>query len=1153
VESAVAPWLISALSRETGRKVLVIAKDDAQAVDWFELLSHLEGQQSEFGRLGLLSCPHLSAYIEVSVDHHRQIAGLGTLTRLALGELSILVVTAAALSGVQPSPGALAEATRFLSVGQEESREELLDWLLNSGYSRVTSVMEPGTFSVRGSLLDVFSPGTPSPLRVDFFGDEIESIGVFDVDSQRSCRKVDRGMISVATPVIHRERALRRARPHLLELAGRMKIPSSRFSMFMEQLRDQDLPLGVEAVYPLLVETCESVLDYLDPSQWSVVVGDMAEIEAQTLSHFGEQAERYVRALEEGKLALEVRRLYLPGDRIEERLRSYPTVNLGPLDPGANYRATLVMTEPFPTGNSKENRWDHFLSRTRHFAEMGVQCVVVGSDSKDASQWASRLMESGLPCRIEPQVPSWQNLAVFGETVVPFRGGGGRGGSGSTVRVMVGDLPAGVDAVDLSLWLVTTGELAHRRAGSSRAVTDSAAHREFLLTLQEGDHVVHMDYGIGRYLGVERKLLGGGEYTCLKMEYAGGDQVYVPVHNAGRIQRYVGSGQGNPRLDRLGGAVWRTKVEKARKATKKLAVDLLKLYARRKAMEGHSYSPGDDYFQEFQASFPYQETPDQQRAIDDVLADMEQPSPMDRLVCGDVGFGKTEVAVRAAFKAVMDGRQVAVLVPTTVLAEQHRTTFAERLKGYPVLVESLSRFKSSAQQKEVLRSLESGKVDIVIGTHRLLGKDIQFRALGLIIVDEEHRFGVGHKEQLKELRATVDVLSLTATPIPRTLHMAMSGIRDLSVIKSPPPGRRDIETSLISFDSSLIRQAIQRELDREGQLFFLHNRVDDLGQMKEQLESLVPGLRVVLAHGQMDEKQLERAMVEFIDYRHDVLLCTTIIESGLDIGRVNTLIVNNAHHFGLAQLYQIRGRIGRSNRQAYAYFVVPPVSAMTGEARSRLAALARFSSVGSGFQIASIDMELRGVGDLLGPNQSGHVAAVGFDMYMHLLHEAVEDLKEATPVRRRDDCQVEIPVLASIPEEYVTSEHQRLVFYRMIGTASSMERLEEYRQELQDRFGPIPEPVEALLKVASLRLRGQAMGLSKLVVTESSTQAKPEFSSDAILRALLRLVREQPVEVKATADGRLVFSYNPLLRQLPLLDRAEHLLSIMENAASPEP
>lgn len=1140
------PWVSALLGRETGRRILLVEEDDQHASDRFEELCQLVHQEGDFGEVCFLPSPGISPYIELTMDNQRQLQALGTLARLARGEPRILVTSAAAMSLRQVDPQQMRSNLWTLETGAEVDREDLMTWLGNAGYARMEASTEAGTFAVRGSLLDVFSPHEDVPFRIDFFGDEVDSIAEFHPDTQLSRQRLKSVFLAPATQVLDRSSVLQRARPALLDLAGALRVPSARFAAFMDQLRDQDLPIGVEAILPLLVDATDCVLGYLEPREWLVVFSDAAGVQGEWEKQMVDHQARYERACSEGRLALEPRHLLQVPKDLSGRLATFARVDFGALSPECQFNVTLSASRAFPTPESRANRWGYFLHQTRQALDVGRSSVVVAADREEAQRFAAKAAESGVPSRIEKAHFHLKALEAETERDAPF----------STRRkppleIYVGTVETGVDSADLGLWVVSLAEIEERRVRRTRSRSDNAALRDFLLELKPGDHVVHMDYGIGQFVGVERKVLGSGEYTCLKIQYSQGDAVYVPVHNAGGIQRYVGSGKGAPKLDKLGGATWQNRVDKARKATRKLAFDLLELYARRKAASGHSFSPTDEYFEAFERTFPYEETPDQKRAIEDVLHDMEAPSPMDRLVCGDVGFGKTEVAVRAAFKAVLDGRQVAVLVPTTVLAEQHRRTFANRLEGYPVVVESLSRFKSTREQSAVLRGLKEGRVDIVVGTHRLLGKDIHFKDLGIIIVDEEHRFGVGHKEQLKALRASVDVLSLTATPIPRTLHMAMSGIRDLSVMKSPPPGRRDIHTSLIPFDAALIGKAIKKEMERKGQVFFLHNRVEDLGTLKETLEKMVPGIRIGVAHGQMDEDGLERAMVNFVNGDTDLLLCTTIIESGLDIPSVNTLIVNNAHRFGLAQLYQIRGRIGRSNRQAFAYFVVPPVSSLTGDARSRLAALTKFSSVGSGFQIASIDMELRGVGDLLGANQSGHISAVGFDMYMHLLQESVSSLKDKEPSHRKVECQLEIPVQVYIPEDYIGSEHQRLVFYRMIATAPSPEKVEAYQAELQDRFGPIPQPVLGLLRIARIRLSAQALGISRMEVTASATQLRLEGCLDPVLQGVLMLIRQQPHPMKVTPDGRLVVSH-PRAEGISPLDRAEQILSLVESSIPPQ-
>ncbi len=598
--------------------------------------------------------------------------------------------------------------------------------------------------------------------------------------------------------------------------------------------------------------------------------------------------------------------------------------------------------------------------------------------------------------------------------------------------------------------------------------------------LHQGDFVVHVDHGIGVYRELAHLSAGGVENDFLLIVYQDGDKLYVPVDKLGKVQKYMGMEGQEPKVDKLGGKSWAKAKTKARESAEKMAEELLELYAVRQVKEGHCFTPPDRYFQEFETTFAFEETPDQARAIEDVLDDMTSKRPMDRLICGDVGYGKTEVAIRAAFKAVMDGKQVAMLVPTTVLAEQHYENFQERFAGFPVGVAALSRFKSASQQKAVIEEIRKGRVDIVIGTHRLLQEDVVFKDLGLLIIDEEHRFGVGHKEKLKRLRASVDVLTLTATPIPRTLHMALAGIRDLSTIETPPEDRRSIETYVTSYDELTIREALYRELNRNGQVFFVHNHVQTIGQMAVKLSGLVPEARISVAHGQMKERELERVMLDFIHKKTDVLVCTTIIESGLDIPAANTIIINRADKFGLAQIYQLRGRVGRSSEQAYAYLIIPGETIITRDAQKRLRALLDFSELGSGFKIALNDLQIRGGGAILGSSQSGHIAAIGYELYLELLEKAVRGMKNDGAQAETIETEINLPVSAFLPDDYIGDTDQRLIAYKRLATLADEEFIEELAGEWRDRYGPLPEPAKNLVLMAMMRLLLRRLKVSRL-------------------------------------------------------------------------
>ncbi|HNQ02864.1 MAG TPA: transcription-repair coupling factor, partial [Syntrophales bacterium] len=587
--------------------------------------------------------------------------------------------------------------------------------------------------------------------------------------------------------------------------------------------------------------------------------------------------------------------------------------------------------------------------------------------------------------------------------------------------------------------------------------------------LNEGDFVVHTDHGIGIYRGLKRLSVGAIENDFLLMEYQAGDRLYIPVHRLDQIQRYIGPDGQEPRIDKLGGTAWETAKRRVKKAVEAIAEDLVALYAARDTMKGHAFSPVDRYYEEFASSFEYEETPDQARAIEDVNLDMDAEKPMDRLICGDAGFGKTEVAIRAAFRAAMDGKQTAVLVPTTILAEQHYQTFRARLAKYPVRVETLNRFKTREQQKQVLEKIATGTVDIVVGTHRLLQKDVVFKDLGLVVIDEEQRFGVTHKEKLKKLRTLVDVLTLTATPIPRTLQLSLVGIRDLSIIHTPPEGRLSIKTWVLEFDDEVIRRAVLEEMDRGGQVFFIHDRVHSIHHTARRIRQVVPEAKIGVAHGQMPSRELEEVMVKFLRKEYDVLVCTTIIGSGVDIPAANTIIVDRADRFGLAQLYQLRGRVGRSKEEARAYLLIPPGAMLSADAQKRLAVIKEFTEPGSGFQIASQDLEIRGAGNLVGMAQTGHISAVGYEMYTQLMERAVRELRGEKAPEAEIKPEIHLGIAAFVPDSYVPDPHRRLVTYKKLSMAASDEELSEMRDELRDCYGPLPREVESLVGVISLR------------------------------------------------------------------------------------
>ena len=971
--------------------------------------------------------------------------------RLAAGAPVVVVVTPAAFDTEVCAPADFAAQTLRLAAGDRLDRELLLEAFERGGYERVDTVVEVGQWSLRGGIVDVFSPSDASPARVEFFGDEIESMRLFDPTTQRSSASLDELLV---------------------------------------------LPLGAPGAAGRL-------LDYL-PGDAPIMVDVPSVLDAVTDD-----------APERGPLGER-----LAGRRLVELglVADTSSAAAGPA-PGAVECA--LDTHAVPQFGGRFTRLQGELERWR--AE-GVRVRLIAADERQAEHVRQILREHRLEAAPATALGGDEPLAV-----------------------LVGECSSGFAIPALGVIVLTEGELfGARRRSLRRPKYQRGAALTAFTDLQIGDIVVHEDHGLGRYLGLKAMTIGDREGDFLLLEYAEGSRLYLPVERLDLISKYLGGDAGAARLDRLGGASWQRVKESVRAALRQMAEELLKLYAQRAVAEGHAFAPDAPWQREFEAAFRFEETPDQLRAIEDVKRDMEAGRPMDRLVAGDVGYGKTEVALRAAFKAVADGMQVAVLVPTTVLAQQHWSTFADRFAAFPVRVELLSRFRSPKEQKAVADGLRRGTVDVVIGTHRLLSKDVAFKTLGLLIVDEEHRFGVVHKERTKRLRAAVDVLALTATPIPRTLYMSLSGARDMSVIETAPLDRLPVETFVRRFSKAVIKEALERELERGGQVFFVHNRVQSLPTMARFVQDLVPDARVIMGHGQMKERELEATMVRFVTGQADVLVSTAIVESGLDIPASNTIIVNRADRFGLAQLYQLRGRVGRERQQAYAYLLVPADGRVDEPAQRRLRVLQELTELGSGFKLALRDLEIRGAGNLLGAEQHGHIAAVGYDLYSKLLAEAVRELK-GEPTAAAVEPVISVAAEGFLPDDYVPEVNQRLALYKRLAGAAGEAEVAELRVELQDRFGPLPEPAERLLDIVRLRVAARALGVEKLeagdgaaLVTFSPvTPLDPARLVRAIQasRGRLRMKREFTVEA-AVAGGEWPSLRDSLLRLLEELGRS---------------
>ncbi|UCE84888.1 MAG: transcription-repair coupling factor [Deltaproteobacteria bacterium] len=1023
----------------------------------------------------------------------------------------VVVLPWTALAARVPSRAVVRARTIHVEVGQTLDRDRLVEMLISTGYARMPLVEDRGELSVRGGILDVFPPQREKPIRIELLGDEVESIREFDPASQRS-----QGTLGYAVAAPPRELLFDRAlvverAPAIHALADAQQADHKVVDELVDGLLRGHLPPGAEALAPFLQPELETVFDFLADDAL-LVLDDPAAGRDRLVAYTRDAFDGFEAALEGGRVAVPVGELLLSPEAIDAALDARRPVSLERLDvedaaEGAERYAIRAfahdeLRRALLKARTREAALQPLVDRLQHWCDERNRVVLVTHSPSSAERLRTLLDEYGVATRgADDARPVW------------------RWSRPGRIEVRVARLSEGFELPIERLAVVTEDEIfGPRERRRRRTGLREAAVLEGLSQLALGDHVVHATHGIGIYRGLVTLDLGAAVGDFLRLEYQGGDRLFLPIHRLNLIQRYIGSDGHVPRIDKLGGETWERAKRSVQRSLRDMATELLAVHAAREVAEGHGFPPRDRMFEEFEASFGFDETPDQLAAIEDVLADLQKPKPMDRLVCGDVGYGKTEVAVRAAFKAVMDGKQVAVLVPTTVLAQQHEETFRQRFEGYPVRIESFSRFRSPKDSRAVVEGLLTGDVDIVIGTHRLLQKSLRFRDLGLLVVDEEHRFGVAHKERIKQLRKTVDVLTLTATPIPRTLQLAFSGVRDLSVISTPPVDRIAIRTQVARFSESLCREAVLREVRRGGQVFFVHNRVQTIDSMAELLGRIVPEVKVIVAHGQLPERELEKRMLAFLHGESDVLLCTTIIESGLDIPRANTILINRADTMGLAQLYQLRGRVGRSHHRAYAYLLLP--DALTADAERRLEAIQDLSELGSGFRLANMDLEIRGAGNLLGAEQSGHLAAVGYDTYMQMLEETIEELR-GNAHEAEIDPEIRLPVSARLSEDYVPEVSQRLVLYKRLASARDETEVERIHDELLDRYGPLPPEAANLLEVIRVKILARRLGVVAVDVARGEFVLSASETSRIDPQRLVNLLTRAGSGARVSPDHKI--------------------------------
>lgn len=1086
-------WSIASAARAHEGPLLVVARDNHEA---HQLEADLHTLLGTAGDLPVVAFPDWETLPYDQFSPHPDIVSqrLSALHRLPTLEKGIVVVPVQTLMQRLSPLKHIAGGSFDYRMGQRLDFDAEKRRLEAASYRHVPQVLDPGDFAVRGGLLDVYPMGADAPLRIELLDDTIDSLRHFDPESQRSLDRVESVQLLPGREVPLDERSVERA---MTLLRDRFDVDTRRSALYQD-LKSGLAPAGVEYYLPLFFDATSTLFDYLHADALPVLTdgfGEAAEaFWAQTRNRYDQRRHDIERPL------LPPDELYLSPDSLRERLNQRLRVEVcGPhhsrhgeaLPLGDQPLPPLpVAAKDAPAGEALKSFLGHYPGR-----------VLIASDSPGRRE---ALLEVLQAAALVPDV-----LGDF----TAFRTGRDR------FAITVAPLEDGFALDDPRIAVLTERQLfperatqAHRRRRTGR---EPEAIIRDLGELTEGAPIVHEDHGVGRYRGLIAMDVGGMPGEFLEIEYAKGDRLYVPVAQLHLISRYSGASPETAPLHSLGGEAWAKAKKKAAEKVRDVAAELLEIQARRQARAGLALHVDRPMYEPFAAGFPFEETPDQRAAIEAVLRDLQSSQPMDRVVCGDVGFGKTEVAVRAAFAAASAGKQVAVLVPTTLLAEQHYRNFRDRFADWPLKVEVLSRFKTAKEIKAELEKLAEGKLDVIVGTHRLLQPDVKFKDLGLVIVDEEQRFGVRQKEALKALRANVHLLTLTATPIPRTLNMAMAGLRDLSIIATPPANRMAVQTFVTPWDDALLREAFQRELSRGGQVYFLHNDVESIGRMQRELQELVPEARIGVAHGQMPERELEQVMLDFQKQRFNVLLCTTIIESGIDIPNANTIIMNRADKFGLAQLHQLRGRVGRSHHRSYAYLVVPDKRSITADAQRRLEAIASMDELGAGFTLATHDLEIRGAGELLGEDQSGQMAEVGFSLYTELLERAVRSIKaghlpDVDVGQERRGADVELNVPALIPEDYLPDVHTRLTLYKRISSAPDKEDLRDLQVEMIDRFGLLPDPAKYLFATAELKLAANALGIRKLELGEHGGRIVFESKPNIDPMAVIQLIQKQP-------------------------------------------
>ncbi len=1113
--------------------VVVITKNHKKAYQLYEDLLFYAGEwERSSSRISYYPADEMLPYSEVLPDRGASQGRLGSLLKLQQDVAPVLVMSASAAIRRVPPARELNARSDLVQVAEEFEREEFIENLIDGGYRRVPVVEDKGTFSVRGDIIDLFSPLYNHPTRIQLDDFLVESIRFFEPNTQRTLDEIDEIFVVPVDESLFSLKTLGSAQSRFADLADQLEYPTQKLNALFEDLKSGLRPFGLQGLMPGFYPKLQSLFDYL-PKDAILILDEWNDLASEVKSYNSRMKEAYQHFVDEGGFAFPPQEFVLDLNEFQHITESLPHIHHNQLFLLDNFQQKSPDDSPsipqqrpdlFPFASTSHKSLKQILTTQAPTQEHRLQPLV-----DQIKRWQEEKLHIAIVCASKGQALRLQELLkfyslkakIFDQT---FHYDLLTKKNQEEICLFIGRVTEGFLLPSSQLVVISEEEIFGSKVRKKRPKKKKILQNSELQALQTGDFVIHREHGVARYGGLHTITIEGVTSDFILLEYQGKDRLYLPVTRLGLIERY--SGGTAPKLDRLRSSSFAKKKSKARAAIRAMAGELLQLYAERKVHQRPPYPAPDEMYHQFAASFPFEETPDQQSAIDDILADMQSPQVMDRLICGDVGYGKTEVAMRAIFHAVMSGKQVAVLVPTTVLAQQHGLTFMERFEGYPFKIAVLSRFQSKKEHKKIIEELKNGSLDIVVGTHRLFSRDVHFKNLGLLVIDEEHRFGVRHKEKIKQFKRMVDVITLTATPIPRTLEMSLMGIRDLSLITTPPHDRLSIRTIIAPFGDQVIRETIMRELNRGGQVFFVHNRVQSIAKLQDKLTKLVPEARIVVGHGQMPEEELERVMLDFVKGKYDLLLSTSIIESGLDIPRANTIIINRADTFGLAQLYQIRGRVGRGKERAYALLLVPTGGRITPEAKQRLTTLQRFSELGAGFDIARYDLEFRGAGNILGKQQSGHIHAIGMELYFEIFEETIAEL-QGQKLQQRIDPEVKLGIDAYIPDKYIPDIQLRLQCYRRLSSAETTDELDEMSLEFVDRFGEMPPEVEALFQTIEIKQM-----LSKLFVisaTLSNNKLRIFFAPEAPLNfnAILQLAQQKNPPFKLIPNDGLEIKIPP--------------------------